>query len=58
MQALAHRSMRIIGTFNEYFKKGIALNRQKDIKNFLQRIILSLEYLDKNNSAIIIKKIL
>ena len=58
MQALAHRSMRIVGTFNEYFKKGIALNRQKDIKNFLQRIILSLEYLDKNNSAIIIKKIL
>jgi len=50
--------MRIVGTFNEYFKKGIALNRQKDIKNFLQRIILSLEYLDKNNSAIIIKKIL
>ena len=32
MSALSHRSMRIVGTFNRYFKVGKLLNRKRDIE--------------------------
>ncbi len=43
--ALAHRSMRIIGTFIGYFKEGKLLNRQKDIDLFIGRLIFALKEL-------------
>ena len=55
MVALSHRSMRIVGTFNNYFKNGKLLNRKKDIKKFLSRICLGLGYLKKPQLKIIEK---
>ena len=55
MVALSHRSMRIVGTFNNYFKNGKLLNRKKDIKKFLSRICLGLGYLEKPQLKIIEK---
>ena len=42
MHALAHRSMRIVGAFNKYFKEGKLLNRKSDLDKFLKRIYLAL----------------
>lgn len=55
MSALSHRSMRIVGTFNRYFKDGKLLNRKKDIEKFLSRIYLGLNYLKKPQIKIIEK---
>lgn len=55
MSALSHRSMRIVGTFNRYFKDGKLLNRKRDIKKFLSRIYLGLNYLKKPQIKIIEK---
>ena len=39
--ALAHRSMRIVGTFINYFKDGKLLNRKDDIGLFLKRLLMA-----------------
>ena len=39
MHALAHRSMRVVGTFNKYFKEGKLLNRKLDLEKFLKEYI-------------------
>ena len=57
MHALAHRSMRIVGTFNNYFKEGKLLNRKLDLEKFLKRIYLALSTL-KKEEAKIVKKLL
>ena len=57
MHALAHRSMRIVGTFNKYFKEGKLLNRKLDLDKFLKRIYLALSTL-KKQEAKIVKKLL
>ena len=57
MYALAHRSMRIVGTFNKYFKEGKLLNRKLDLDKFLKRIHLALSTL-KKKEAKIVKKLL
>ena len=57
MHALAHRSMRIVGTFNKYFKEGKLLNRKSDLDKFLKRIYLALSLLKKDEAAIV-KKLL
>ncbi len=57
MHALAHRSMRIVGAFNKYFKEGKLLNRKSDLDKFLQRIYLALHTL-KKDEAKIVKKLL
>ena len=57
MHALAHRSMRIVGTFNKYFKEGKLLNRKLDLDKFLKRIHLALSTL-KKKEAKIVKKLL
>ena len=57
MHALAHRSMRVVGTFNKYFKEGKLLNRKSDLDKFLKRIYLALSTL-KKDEAKIVKKLL
>ena len=57
MHALAHRSMRIVGAFNKYFKEGKLLNRKSDLEKFLKRIYLALSTL-KKEEAKIVKKLL
>ena len=57
MHALAHRSMRVVGTFNKYFKEGKLLNRKSDLDKFLKRIYLALSTL-KKDEAKILKKLL
>ena len=57
MHALAHRSMRIVGAFNKYFKEGKLLNRKSDLDKFLKRIYLALSLLKKDEAAIV-KKLL
>ena len=57
MHALAHRSMRIVGAFNKYFKEGKLLNRKSDLDKFLKRIHLALSTL-KKDEAKILKKLL
>ena len=57
MHALAHRSMRIVGAFNKYFKEGKLLNRKSDLDKFLKRIYLALSTL-KKDEAKILKKLL
>ena len=57
MHALAHRSMRVVGTFNKYFKEGKLLNRKLDLEKFLKRIYLALSLLKKDEAAIV-KKLL
>ena len=57
MHALAHRSMRVVGTFNKYFKEGKLLNRKLDLDKFLKRIYLALSTL-KKDEAKIVKKLL
>ena len=57
MHALAHRSMRIVGAFNNYFKEGKLLNRKSDLDKFLKRIYLALSTL-KKDEAKIVKKLL
>ena len=57
MHALAHRSMRIVGAFNKYFKEGKLLNRKSDLDKFLKRIYLALSTL-KKGEAKIVKKLL
>ena len=57
MHALAHRSMRVVGTFNKYFKEGKLLNRKLDLDKFLKRIHLALSTL-KKKEAKIVKKLL
>jgi len=57
MHALAHRSMRVVGTFNKYFKEGKLLNRKSDLDKFLKRIHLALSTL-KKDEAKIVKKLL
>ena len=56
--ALAHRSMRIIGTFNRYFKEGKLLNRQKDITLFVERLLLALKYLNEKDALRIVEKLI
>ena len=55
MVALSHRSMRVVGTFNRYFKDGKLLNRKSDLEKFLSRICLGLSYLNKPQLKIIEK---
>ena len=55
MVALSHRSMRVVGTFNRYFKDGKLLNRKNDLEKFLSRICLGLSYLKKPQLKIIEK---
>ena len=57
MHALAHRSMRVVGTFNKYFKEGKLLNRKLDLEKFLKRIYLALSTL-KKEEAKMVKKLL
>ena len=57
MHDLAHRSMRIVGAFNKYFKEGKLLNRKSDLDKFLKRIYLALSTL-KKDEAKIVKKLL
>ena len=57
MHALAHRSMRVVGIFNKYFKEGKLLNRKLDLEKFLKRIYLALSKL-KKEEAKIVKKLL
>ena len=57
MHALAHRSMRIVGAFNKYFKEGKLLNRKSDLDKFLKRVYLALSTL-KKDEAKIVKKLL
>ena len=57
MHALAHRSMRVVGAFNKYFKEGKLLNRKLDLEKFLKRIYLALSEL-KKEEAKIVKKLL
>ena len=57
MHALAHRSMRVVGTFNKYFKEGKLLNRKLDLEKFLKRIYLALSTLNKEEAKIV-KKLL
>ncbi len=57
MHALAHRSMRIVGAFNKYFKEGKLLNRKSDLDKFLKRIYLALSTL-KKDEAKTVKKLL
>ena len=52
MYALAHRSMRIVGAFNKYFKEGKLLNRKSDLDKFLKRIYLALSTLKKDEAKI------
>ena len=49
--------MRIVGTFNKYFKEGKLLNRKLDLNKFLKRIHLALSTL-KKKEAKIVKKLL
>ena len=56
--ALAHRSMRIIGTFNRYFKDGKLLNRQKDINLFVDRLLLALRYLNEKEALKVVEKLI
>ena len=56
--ALAHRSMRIIGTFNRYFKEGKLLNRQKDISLFVDRLLLALRYLNEKDTLKVVEKLI
>ena len=56
--ALAHRSMRIIGTFNRYFKEGKLLNRQKDISLFVDRLLLALRYLNEKDMLKVVEKLI
>ena len=56
--ALAHRSMRIIGTFICYFEDGHLLNRKKDIDKFLNRIVYSLDELNYSQQSKLIKRLL
>ena len=53
MHALAHRSMRVVGTFNKYFKEGKLLNRKLDLEKFLKRIYLALSTLKKEEAKIV-----
>ena len=55
MHALAHRSMRIVGAFNKYFKEGKLLNRKSDLDKFLKRIYLALSTLKKDEAKIVKK---
>ena len=57
MVALSHRSMRVVGTFNRYFKEGKLLNRKQDLHKFLSRISKGLRYLKKPQNEIIEKMI-
>ena len=57
MHALAHRSMRVVCTFNKNFKEGKLLNRKLDLEKFLKRIYLALSTL-KKEEAKIVKKLL
>ena len=56
--ALAHRSMRIVGTFICYFEDGHLLNRKKDIDKFLNRIVYSLDELNYSQQSKLIKRLL
>ena len=56
--ALAHRSMRIIGTFNRYFKERKLLNRQKDISLFVDRLLLALRYLNEKDALKVVEKLI
>ena len=56
--ALAHRSMRIIGTFICYFEDGHLLKRKKDIDKFLNRIVYSLDELNYYLQSKLIKRLL
>ena len=47
--ALAHRSMRIVGTFINYFKDGKLLNRKDDIGLFLKRLLMAANKLNLLN---------
>ena len=55
--ALAHRSMRIIGTFINYFKDGKLLNRKNDIELFLKRLLMAANKLNLLNDYSFFKKI-
>lgn len=55
--ALAHRSMRIIGTFINYFKDGKLLNRKDDIELFLKRLLMAANKLNLLNNYSFFKKL-
>ena len=55
--ALAHRSMRIIGTFINYFEDGKLLNRKDDIQLFLKRLLMAANKLDLLNNYSFFKKL-
>ncbi len=55
MVALTHRSMRIVGSFNKYFKEGKLLTRKQDLPKFLSRIMMGINYLKKPQMKIIEK---
>ena len=56
--ALAHRCMRIIGTFTNYFKNKKLLNRRNDLENFLQRLGFSLGKLNYRKEKKLLEKLL
>ena len=56
--ALAHRCMRIIGTFTNYFKNKKLLNRKQDLEKFLQRLGFSLDKLNYRKEKKLLEKLL
>lgn len=56
--ALAHRCMRIVGTFINYFDEGKLLNRKNDLEKFLKRLVFALDMINMNIERDIIKKLL
>lgn len=56
--ALAHRCMRIIGTFINYFNEGKLHNRKNDLEKFLKRLVFALDMINMNIERDIIKKLI
>ena len=56
--ALAHRCMRIIGTFINYFNEGKLHNRKDDLEKFLKRLVFALDMINMNIERDIIKKLI
>lgn len=56
--ALAHRCMRIIGTFISYFNEGKLHNRKNDLEKFLKRLVFALDMINMNIERDIIKKLI
>tara|TARA_B100000575_G_C23125714_1_gene652175 strand:- start:1004 stop:1936 length:933 start_codon:yes stop_codon:yes gene_type:complete len=56
--ALAHRCMRIVGTFIKYFNEGKLLNRRNDLEKFIKRLVFALDMLNMSKEKDIIENII